>query len=342
MNKTLFIIPVYNGANRVSETLRSVANQEGDVSFDILVVNDGSTDDTREVLQKLKAKDKRIKLINQENGGVSSARNKGVEFAIKNNYKYFTFVDDDDGVSSFYLKIMLNIAESAKVDLVSAKIVYSREGLNYTFDNTIDSNVELLDRDEAIKQLLIDGKIKNNSVAKLYRTKSFRDVRFDENIHVGEDMLYCFKCLTILRRKMAVVDSIVYEYKVRKGSATMSSSSMKDVDAYRAALKIHRICSDKFPKHVKFADVKLFTEALSSTANVYNIRNEHKSVFAQLVKTMCSLCGGVWKNGNARCGQRIYAFICCFFGARLAVSSVKAVNCLRFRSRSKLKGLPDE
>ena len=272
MNKTLFIIPVYNGANRVSETLRSVANQEGDVSFDILVVNDGSTDDTREVLQKLKAKDKRIKLINQENGGVSSARNKGVEFAIKNNYKYFTFVDDDDGVSSFYLKIMLNIAESTKVDLVSAKIVYSREGLNYTFDNTIDSNVELLDRDEAIKQLLIDGKIKNNSVAKLYRAKSFRGVRFDEDIHIGEDMLYCFGCLVIAQNKVAVVDSVVYEYKRRKGSATISVSSMKNIDGYKAALKIHRICSDKFPKHVKFADVKLFTEALSSTANIYNIR----------------------------------------------------------------------
>ncbi|HMM16329.1 MAG TPA: glycosyltransferase family 2 protein [Petrimonas sp.] len=106
MEKTVFfsvIIPLYNKAGYIERAILSVLNQTYP-NFEIVVVNDGSTDNGKEIVKKLS--DKRIKLINQPNGGVSSARNNGVKHA---SYDFVTFLDADDEWCTTFLERICNL-----------------------------------------------------------------------------------------------------------------------------------------------------------------------------------------------------------------------------------------
>ena len=95
MEKVSVIVPVYNNEKYVETCIRSICQQTYQ-NLEILVINDGSTDGSRQILERMAEKDKRIRLIHQENAGVSAARNKGIELA---DGEYLTFVDGDDYVS---------------------------------------------------------------------------------------------------------------------------------------------------------------------------------------------------------------------------------------------------
>lgn len=89
MEKVSVIVPVYNNEKYVETCIRSICQQTYQ-NLEILVINDGSTDGSRQILERMAEKDKRIRLIHQENAGVSAARNKGIELA---DGEYLTFVD---------------------------------------------------------------------------------------------------------------------------------------------------------------------------------------------------------------------------------------------------------
>ena len=99
MEKVSVIVPVYNNEKYVETCIRSICQQTYQ-NLEILVINDGSTDGSRQILERMAEKDKRIRLTHQENAGVSAARNKGIELA---DGEYLTFVDGDDYVSADYI-----------------------------------------------------------------------------------------------------------------------------------------------------------------------------------------------------------------------------------------------
>ena len=107
------IIPVYNVENYLEECLKSVQNQTY-TNIEVLLVNDGSTDNSKQICERYCQEDSRFLLINQENQGLSAARNKGVEISTG---EYIVFVDSDDSIKTNYLeKLMQYMAED--VDIV--------------------------------------------------------------------------------------------------------------------------------------------------------------------------------------------------------------------------------
>ena len=98
------VIPVYNVEKYVEKCLDSVINQTYQ-NLEIIIVNDGSTDNSLSVCQKKKLSDSRIKLINKENGGLSSARNAGIECA---QGEFICFIDSDDWIELDYIEVLLN------------------------------------------------------------------------------------------------------------------------------------------------------------------------------------------------------------------------------------------
>ena len=112
MSKVSIIIPVYNVEKYLDKCLKSVLNQTYK-NIEIIVINDGSTDNSLKICKKYK--DKRIVLIDKENGGVSSARNKGLELA---SGKYITFVDSDDWLELDAIENMVSFIEKENVDFV--------------------------------------------------------------------------------------------------------------------------------------------------------------------------------------------------------------------------------
>lgn len=114
MCKISIIVPVYNSSKYLNKCLDSLINQSLN-DIEIIMVNDGSTDDSESIIKKYQKKDKRVKLINKENGGQASARNLGLEEA---SGEYISFVDSDDYVDINLCKDAYQVAMRDKYDIV--------------------------------------------------------------------------------------------------------------------------------------------------------------------------------------------------------------------------------
>ena len=107
------IIPIYNVEKYLSECIESVINQTYS-DLEIILVNDGSTDNCRDICERYKRKDSRIKLVHKNNGGLSSARNAGIDVA---NGDYYTFIDSDDYIMSDMIEQLVYAIQSANADV---------------------------------------------------------------------------------------------------------------------------------------------------------------------------------------------------------------------------------
>ena len=123
MEKVSVIVPVYNNEKYVETCIRSICQQTYQ-NLEILVINDGSTDGSRQILERMAEKDKRIRLTHQENAGVSAARNKGIELA---DGEYLTFVDGDDYVSADYIEKFYECAKKQNAEIVICGVTYVEE-----------------------------------------------------------------------------------------------------------------------------------------------------------------------------------------------------------------------
>lgn len=123
MPKISVIIPVYNNEKYVKKCIESVLNQSMR-DFEIIIVNDGSTDQSAEILKNLECEDERIRLIHQENQGVAAARNNGIAKAAGT---YLTFVDGDDYIDEQYLEKMLYCIEEHQADMVICGLTFVDE-----------------------------------------------------------------------------------------------------------------------------------------------------------------------------------------------------------------------
>ncbi len=129
MAKVSVIVPVYNVEKYLEECIESLINQTL-TDIEIICINDGSTDNSLKILEELQKKDNRIKIINQKNSGVSSARNNGIENATG---EYIGFVDSDDWIDSDYYEKLYNTAKKYNSD-IAAGDMYRRNKKRFNYE----------------------------------------------------------------------------------------------------------------------------------------------------------------------------------------------------------------
>lgn len=175
------IVPCYNCQDTIRECYNSIKQSIDSVlSHEIILINDGSTDNTQFILNEIKVADKNVVVINQENKGVSSARNIGLKNA---KGKYVSFVDSDDSIlEEYYKKMVAPLKENSRLDLVICD--YSSSGLskedilNITIDNIYV---------EGLKSKGSFGKLRGYVWNKIYK----RDTLVDNNIIFDEEVKFC-------------------------------------------------------------------------------------------------------------------------------------------------------
>ena len=168
------IVPVYNTAQYLSACLDSILAQTFD-DFELLLVDDGSTDDSPAICDGYKAKDDRVRVFHRRNGGVSAARNLGVEQA---KGDWICYVDSDDEVKPDYLKVMVEAICSERC-LVMGNLSDDRMSGNLREDITLHGQ-------EMVRYLLETGALfLSGPVAKLFRRELLIEnaIRFPEGIH---------------------------------------------------------------------------------------------------------------------------------------------------------------
>lgn len=213
--KVSIIIPVYNLEEYIENCIRSLLNQTYE-NIEILCIDDGSKDNSAEVIAKLIEEDSRVKYIHQENGGVSSARNKGLESA---EGDYIMFIDGDDYMHYQAVEILVSCIEEKDCDLVSAHQVHTsslEEKMNVIEKYTCHE----ASHEDLFKE--VNGNvIGKSSCAKLFRKEAALKVRFPVGIANGEDANYIIRLLATGIRT-CIVDLILYYYYSRENSSVTS------------------------------------------------------------------------------------------------------------------------
>lgn len=215
--KISIVIPAYNIQDYLGATLDSVLAQTYE-NLEIIVVNDGSQDDTAAVMDAYAARDSRVKVIHKENGGVTSARLRGVAEATGG---YIGFVDGDDYIEpQMYQRLMENLKQhDADISHCGYQMVFpSRVDYYYNTGRFV------LQEDKQCCTDLLDGKfVEPGLVNKLYRRELFvgLDDWMDKTIRINEDLLMNFYLFR--QAKTAVFEDVcLYHYVLRKGSAATS------------------------------------------------------------------------------------------------------------------------
>ena len=195
------IVPAYNAAKNIGECLDSILSEKYD-QFEVIVVNDGSVDDTSMIVKKILKRDGRVKLIEQENAGVSVARNVGIKQA---KGEYIMFVDADDKLGAGWGKIMDYVSNE---DLV-------------IFSNKIDKRWSKKDLLEIVLGYKKAGASICGPFSKLCNRKFIleNNILFDKNIINGEDMIFNIEAI-LKTDNIGLAEYSFYDYRFNLDSAT--------------------------------------------------------------------------------------------------------------------------
>ena len=209
--KLAIIIPVYNAEETIK---RAVLSVDTSVPYEIICINDGSTDQTQHVLTELQQKHPHIKVIHQSNQGAARSRNVGLE-AMSEDVDAFLFLDADDEFLPSRIDLMVNAFNKNKeTDVVIGQMARDVNGewqVISTHQSMVKDAIVTLDRKPDILQSIGPG-------AKLFSTK-YAGLRFDEDVVFCEEHTFIVKAFS-KARDIQLIPNIVYGYNEREGSVT--------------------------------------------------------------------------------------------------------------------------
>ena len=298
MDKISVIVPVYNVEKYVKKCLESISNQTYK-NIEIIIVNDGATDNSEKICREFVGNEDRAKLYTKENGGLSSARNHGMQFVTGN---YVLFIDSDDYISEEMIEELYNNikAESADVSVCGVYNVYS-DGQSPQCKEEVYFSC---DRDGFLKEYFIGEKIPGTICNKLISYEIASKISFPVG-KIYEDAFYQFK-LVKYAKKYVVTTKPYYYYFHRENSITTKPYTIKNMDCIEIYSNFYDYIKIEIPFLSEFAFFRLsyahfmvFDKMLLSEN--YKEIKEYREVLGFLKKNFWK----IYKNKNFRKGRRI-------------------------------------
>lgn len=262
MDKVSIIIPVYNAGAYLERSLKSVCGQSFS-NLEIILVEDGSTDDSAKRCDEWALKDARIRVYHQQNSGVSSARNKGLELA---SGEYVMFVDADDWIALDMVQTLYDLLKEHQADVSTCNYLEVAEGQEESIfnqtnpaDENSSQNVEVAkeasvrvatEKIEAGLQLLLPWAV----YCKLYKRSLLEKIRF-QNYKIAEDLLFNTEviCDTAFTR-IVTIDRKMYYYFIHANSAIRQGYQRK----YLEGVQAEEHCYDRLiALSSKFGDINI-------------------------------------------------------------------------------------
>lgn len=254
--KVSVIIPVYNVEKFVKQCILSVINQTYHY-LEIIIVNDGSTDNSGKICCEYEKKDNRIKVYNKINGGLSSARNFGIAHA---SGDYIMFLDSDDMLTLNAVEILLNAIEESKAEICIGKgtTIKDTEYIKPELMPTYDS-IKIYDKYEAIENALYEMNFSMSANMKIYKSNIFSNISFPVG-KTFEDLFTIYKVF-LNSKKTIFINTIIYYYRLRSGSIISNLNPLKNTDFLDAALEVQSFFREKNSEVLKAANHKTFAAA---------------------------------------------------------------------------------
>lgn len=308
------IIPAYNAGAWLPATVESVFAQTCP-DWEMILVDDGSTDNTGALCDRYAAADSRIRVLHKENGGPSSARNRGIDVA---HGEWLTFLDTDDLLHPKFLELLSRSATVNDADVAGCSMV-KFDTASYSF-GTIgygDVSRNVLEPRKALETTLYQtGDITSTMCARIYAARLFDDLRFTEGI-LYEDMDMFYRLIPRCRR-IVHVGAGMYAYRQRPGSI-IHSFTPKRLDVLRVTERMERRVAEEAPELLP----AVRDRRMSANFNMFLIverarrQGEISDADADDIQRDCyaqirRLRRASLVNGKVRMRNRIGALVSCF------------------------------
>ncbi len=253
------IVTVYNIKNYIDRCINSLLAQTY-TSVEIIIVDDGSTDGSSELCDRLAEKDERIRVIHQPNGGLSNARNTGIDNATG---QYIMFIDGDDVVYSDMCDLLLTGLQTYDAQIAACEVAHTFEG--NAPDYVCNDKFELLNPSEAISQMWYQTGFFPSACTKMYSRQLFSQHRFTEGL-LFEDVDIMYRLLWSSER-IVCTSSRLYGYMHRCDSITTAKFTVRDLDILTIADRLLDFASNTAPHLIAAAQAYAVTAAMRVELN---------------------------------------------------------------------------
>ena len=274
------IVPVYNAERYIENALHSVINQDEN-NFEIIVVNDGSTDNSLKIIKKIARSDERIKVYNQKNKGVSCARNLGLD---KAKGKYILFLDSDDALPLDALSNYYRIFQAENADIIEGNLVIDGEKHKYLKRHRI----KLFDHDRAIKYFLNCKTISGYVGGKAYKRSILQNIRFIPSIYYGEDGIFFLEAL-LKSYKLVYASFACYKYTIRLNSLSGRGQdyNLHNLEVFKQSKNVQNYVPQKSKKYNKVFIFELYKSEIERfSKSTSKAQKEYYESYKRL-KTFC-------------------------------------------------------
>lgn len=263
------IVPSYNVAPYLQRCVDSLIGQTYS-DLEIILVDDGSTDDTGILCDRIAEGDSRIKVIHKENGGLSDARNAGIDIATG---EFYSFIDGDDFIEPDTYEVMMKEMNDPQVSIVAGGFIVTDVQGNTRI--SMSPERQYLTKEEAFMDLLGgENYITQSSCNKLFRSSLFEKIRYKKGI-LNEDMEILPRLLDV-SNDVVLLNKAVYHYIKKPGSITTADYSMERYRAIEVERDIYLLCKNKYPKlqpYASFYELKSLYEMLCNLVGCANYKD---------------------------------------------------------------------
>lgn len=303
------IVPVYKVEPYLVRCIESIIKQSYK-NIEVILVDDGSPDNCGKICDKYASSDSRIRVIHRANGGLSAARNSGIDNA---KGKYILFVDSDDFIDYDLIEYSLSNLHKTDADIafVFFELFYDSEDTRTGYDELQQNYTDFVATPvQALNEVLYEKNATLHSWAKLYKKELFKDVRFPEG-RLFEDAGTTYK-LILKSNKISISNAKKYHYLVRSGSIARSRFSPAMMDSVYFAQEILKITKlEQYEGALAAAETYLFMCAMGTFDNIssYEGRSAYRKERIHCWRTVKYFRLKILFNKQASRRARVYALI---------------------------------
>lgn len=305
MSKLSIIIPIYNVKNYLRRTIESVINQT-ETDIEIILVDDGSTDGSEHICDEYKCKDDRITVIHKINGGLSSARNTGIDIA---KSEYIMLLDGDDYLSCNAAETLLNFLRLYPSDII--QFHYQEVDDNNT---QIDAKVFFEDKvfqarttREYFEKLYYYGGEAASACTKLIKKEIFKNIRYKNMQH--EDEMWCTEAFN-LPLVITYIPNVLYYYMFRENSIINTNFNIRKLDIFNVInSRIKTLEDNKLFDLLHFEYERLYNAIINLASSAYITRNY--SSFAEIKRIFAKNKKSIIRYALLNRKQKIFFYLMC-------------------------------
>lgn len=276
------IVPVYNKEMYIDDCIKSILSQTF-TDFELILVNDGSTDGSGSKCDIYEKSDPRILVFHQKNQGVSAARNKGITEA---SGKFIGFIDSDDTIERNMYKILIGNALENDADISICGLNQFNSKRTLKGQNSCQ-RAQILNREDVLTAFF-NEELDFSANNKIYSTSIAKKIKFEGKVF--EDAFYTFQAF-LLSRKNVFIREKLYNYITRENSVSISSFNPNYMDTVKVTKAMVQIVSEKFPNHLESAKILDFIMHLSLVNLIlyFKLKDKYWKEYEEVTKHLLGL-----------------------------------------------------